>query len=350
MTHSWNSRRGFTLVELLVVIAIIGVLIALLLPAVQQAREAARRIQCNNQLKQLGLAMQNYHDTYNKLPFNAASFSTSSPSVFIRLLPFMEQRAAYEQLNWTNVGSGAFIANNANGGSGALNPLAKLRVDMLNCPSSPLPNVDTAYGCQLTSYCGITGTTETWNQSSGAMNYYTNVTGGSTSTSVPSTPLAECYNGVIVPVGNGSTAIGLQSITDGTSNTMSFSECSNYFYNSSHQRLTLSPPLRTSQGNPSGNHGGAWDGGIPGTSYNVTTITITLGSPNYGGINSIIGSGVPTYGSSNGQPAIPLTSAHPGGVLSALCDGSVQFLSETISAQVLISLANRKDGNVIPEY
>src|SRR5947208_4409510 len=98
-------RRGFTLVELLVVIAIIGVLVALLLPAVQAAREAARRMQCSNHLKQIGLALQNYHDVFNSLPFGARAryVNTSSslpagqiqnwgPSWYVALLPFCEQK------------------------------------------------------------------------------------------------------------------------------------------------------------------------------------------------------------------------------------------------------------------
>src|SRR5213076_522845 len=101
-----NSRRpitGFTLVELLVVIAIIGVLVALLLPAVQAAREAARRMQCSNHMKQIGLALQNYHDTFQSLPYGARAryVNTSSttptgqnwgPSWYVGLLPFCEQK------------------------------------------------------------------------------------------------------------------------------------------------------------------------------------------------------------------------------------------------------------------
>src|SRR5476651_1064146 len=98
-------RGGFTLIELLVVIAIIAVLVSLLLPAVQQAREAARRAQCKNNLKQLGLALHNYHDVYNRLPYNgrtpgAQSGGGTEASVFIRLLPQIDQQPLFSQLNF----------------------------------------------------------------------------------------------------------------------------------------------------------------------------------------------------------------------------------------------------------
>src|SRR5688572_22995089 len=94
-----RSRRGFTLIELLVVIAIIAVLIALLLPAVQQAREAARRTQCKNNLKQLGLAMHNYHDTYNAFPAMGVRLYGSGGrnySWVISILPMIEQGNLYQ--------------------------------------------------------------------------------------------------------------------------------------------------------------------------------------------------------------------------------------------------------------
>jgi len=93
--HFWKRgvQRGFTLIELLVVIAIIAVLIALLLPAVQQAREAARRTQCRNNLKQIGLALHNYHDVYNSFPNNYAAYRGANGfSWMVRILPFMVQR------------------------------------------------------------------------------------------------------------------------------------------------------------------------------------------------------------------------------------------------------------------
>ncbi|WP_437222253.1 DUF1559 domain-containing protein [Planctomicrobium sp. SH661] len=109
-----SNRRGFTLIELLVVIAIIAVLIALLLPAVQQAREAARRSQCKNNLKQLGLAIHNYSDTHNRMPpgmlyrVGAASGEGKRTPFMLFVLPFLEQAAIYNQynhnLNWTDAG------------------------------------------------------------------------------------------------------------------------------------------------------------------------------------------------------------------------------------------------------
>src|SRR4051812_44153289 len=94
-----KNRPAFTLVELLVVIAIIGVLVALLLPAVQAAREAGRRASCNNNLKQIGLAMQNYHSTFNCFPVARNPYPLVHSSLS-RLLPFCEQGNAYSQINY----------------------------------------------------------------------------------------------------------------------------------------------------------------------------------------------------------------------------------------------------------
>src|SRR6187551_794481 len=123
-------RRAFTLVELLVVIAIIGVLVALLLPAVQSAREASRRIKCSNNLKQIGLAMHNYHDTHLAFPAGARVLNNLSWNVFI--LPHLEQQALYSQCDQ---GTGAF-----NGGTNQEGPnkniLAVTRLNAYLCPSS----------------------------------------------------------------------------------------------------------------------------------------------------------------------------------------------------------------------
>jgi prepilin-type N-terminal cleavage/methylation domain-containing protein len=124
---------AFTLVELLVVIAIIGILIALLLPAVQAAREAARRSQCTNNLKQIGLALQNYHDQNQTFPFGVRAQGWG-PSFYVGLLPYMEQTALYQKYDMIGSNNG-YLAGNS-----YLNSVvANVRLPALKCPSSPLP-------------------------------------------------------------------------------------------------------------------------------------------------------------------------------------------------------------------
>ncbi len=163
-----RSRSGFTLVELLVVIAIIGVLIALLLPAVQQAREASRRNSCSNKLKQLGLALHNYHDTYQSFPFGSLHFTTQSNPVgwHYAILPFIEQNALYEQ-------GDPSVAYN----SGVNASMRSLRMDAYLCPSSGSKSekADDDSSFYTTHYYGIMGPTGTNPQSN--TNYKENTSG-----------------------------------------------------------------------------------------------------------------------------------------------------------------------------
>src|SRR5687767_9903103 len=140
MPRTRLSRRAFTLIELLVVIAIIAVLIALLLPAVQSAREAARRAQCSNNLKQLGLALHNYHDINNAVP-PFAQVGTQQPgqvgpfnqdySMTVRLLPMMEQSTLYNAINFAHPGNdnADFVGTRTN------TTVMATQVNTLLCPS-----------------------------------------------------------------------------------------------------------------------------------------------------------------------------------------------------------------------
>ncbi len=152
---SRSSRRGFTLIELLVVIAIIAILIALLLPAVQQAREAARRTQCKNNMKQMGLALFNYESTYTKFP-SAGEFTDrrTSPydrrftptSTFFQMLPYFDQAPLYNQFNPSFHYTNSLNSTNA--------AAAKTKVTAILCPSNPGGAAD-SLGYGLTDYMPI---------------------------------------------------------------------------------------------------------------------------------------------------------------------------------------------------
>jgi len=330
MVTSFSRRRAFTLVELLVVIAIIGILIALLLPAVQAAREAARRSQCNNNLKQIGLGLQNYHDTY--LTFPPGGFLNRGCSWLVCILPYVEQRAAYNQLllgaqpgiSWMGQGTDAADLNQAVKGM--------LRVPGFNCPSSPLPTLGTAgqgaqsgtWIPQLVNYVGIGG--EIWDIPAATTNigastgfgYYAN-------------------NGVLFfPASTTTPCINMRDITDGTSNTICVSEQGNWSLVG-----TTKTDVRSCchAGGPwAGNTGG----GPPGWGQNVTYIEYAINTLT----TTSLASGYATCYSANNA----LTSAHPGGVLALRVDGSTAFLTDTINFPIFLELANRADGVAISTY
>jgi len=127
-------RRGFTLIELLVVIAVIAILIALLLPAVQQAREAARRTQCKNHLKQIGLAIHNYHDVHNVTPPGSLPGTGLSWGFATHLLPFLEQSTVYNSIDFESTDCAAFLK--AKQAAGEPDP-ASVLMSFLTCPSDP---------------------------------------------------------------------------------------------------------------------------------------------------------------------------------------------------------------------
>ena len=305
-------RKGFTLIELLVVIAIIAVLIALLLPAVQQAREAARRSQCKNNMKQLGLAIHNYHETLNTLPLSTAG-AVSKPNWRVFLLPYLDQAPLYNKLDMT---SGDFT-----GLTGANTVLMGLTVQVYNCPSSPLNPNNTAVqnnpatkASQTHRYVGISGA-------------YPDPAGRTTvCNTAGSYGSTYCNNGLIVPY----MITRLRDCTDGTSNTMIVGEqsgsvnnadLSNNYYSGWSGSGATAPPGDTH-----------WGAGNTAIRYaNNSQVAAAGANQNYTG-NTI------------------LNSYHVGGIHVLMTDGAVRFISDNINFTTLTQLACKDDGKVIGEF
>ncbi|MFI4874741.1 MAG: DUF1559 domain-containing protein, partial [Blastopirellula sp. JB062] len=310
-------RRGFTLVELLVVIAIIGVLIALLLPAVQQAREAVRRITCNNQIKQLGLALHNYHDTF--LSFPPGNYGMSGSGRYdganwrVQVLPFIEQSALHDQLDFTARFEGDNLAGNE--------ILSELIVPGLLCPSSALEPFSNPHGR---------------NDDQAMIIHYVGISGAAPSETQPLVGYVDCGYGWFANNGMLLTnqATRLRDATDGTSNTMLLAEQSGLIDG---QELTA-------------NYRGGWHGAssketvdTPSCSqvWFAGTTTVRY-NPNY----DIITSG----NSYQYRHNTVLNSFHPGGVNILRTDGSTRFVSDTINLETLKRLAVRNDGELLEDY
>lgn len=343
-------RPGFTLVELLVVIAIIGVLIALLLPAVQAAREAARRMQCSNNLKQQGLALHNYHDVYKSMPPGAYPSNVTDGgtgwggtwgfSWIPRIMPYVEQTAGYEQMSWVGDHPGwTYYAP-----AGNVNGVAwhNVNISFLKCPSSPLKTMDDAGGGYViarSSYTGIAGATDGNGFVNGPYRW------------------ARCCDCCTTLIGEGiisgggllvnAQGIKLGMITDGTSNTMAISECSNFVYNedyTSKNQQVNSP-----------------HGFLMGTTYAITVDACVErywgGDPMLGSFSRVFNTTTIRYPPNSVSVAWPgvglndgqnngIYSPHASGVLAAFGDGSVNFVSEDIDMFTLRALATRDDGQV----
>lgn len=344
MTQKTADRRGFTLIELLVVIAIIGVLVGLLLPAVQAAREAARRMQCSNNLKQLGLASHNYHDAFNRLPWNSDAGDQADHDLNRRLghpvnrwmqfswitsaLPFMEQQNIYDQIFWEAQEAMRHPQNV---------PLAETVISTLICPSnSQEPMRDArrqiegyrhsgqAFGAG-TDYVGNLGHIWSGWKDCGAVPDFPGPPQAPAlfERNTPGTPWvngeilteqANC-NGAFRYFGS----INLSGFSDGTSNTVLVFEDMhwrggndpsvkfNMEYGDDATWMSPTAAINSSR-NPINNKNKAWQQGV------------------------------------GDRRCHGWSSEHAGGAQAVLADGSVQFISETIDHVTRYSLTVRNDG------
>jgi len=371
---------GFTLIELLVVIAIIAVLIALLLPAVQAAREAARRSQCTNNMKQLGLALANYESATNCYPLaygqravwdpnnNSGTYGDSgwgnwSPQA--QLLGYLEQRSVYNALNFS-----ISSADNCDGGdpgppaiAGINQTAAVIRIDSFLCPSSPLPVG--SYG----SYGNVGGLSS---QLPGN-NYF-----GSVGATVCPWTSAKPPGIFATETPNSGTGVrSSRDIQDGTSNTIAFGEWKSGDYNTNKLTLTDAINLRVytvgivggwndpNSQMPGGAAGfpgflQACAGGAKGT-VGSNNNKSTLGSTwMMGMLGRTLGTTLlapnPTYPNCNLEPwggdmdapgMYNLSSYHPGGANAAFGDGSVRFLKNSTNMQTIWALGSRANGEVV---
>lgn len=350
-----RKRAGFTLVELLVVIAIIGILIALLLPAVQAAREAARRSQCTNNLKQLGIALHNYHDVYGRFAptlgnWNDVNFGGSDVargSTIIRLFPYLEQEAIYQQMRFTWVQpNGSSMPGNiadqvaADGKLVSLHPFPNLL-----CPSDISGPLATA-GWNNTNkanfnYCpssgaqGLSGAPLSSITGASPYNGSTNGNWFGTGSNTDGWNSGNSGQGVSGPFANHEWAAKFADITDGTSNVIAIGEI-----------RPMCQPIWEQVDYP-------W-GGNDGPRGTGTACPINLPTCLYEpGLQQMVTLGFISNPPPNGNwsnqsnSAAGFRSKHPGGAQVLMCDGSSHFLEETINYDTYQRLGDRADGRMV---
>ena len=307
-------RRGFTLIELLVVIAIIAVLIALLLPAVQQAREAARRTQCKNNMKQLGLAMHNYHDTHGVFPFGWDEREAGWQAM---ILPQIELSSLYNTLIWQESGLGNWDAV----GSPNLTACETV-ITAFRCPSMAVPehiNNNSIPGRSPVSYRAVASSIAASDDTS------TIPAGSGTTVSLEQAN----HDGMFF----GCSSVKIRDVSDGTSSTIMIGES-----------FTDPTYVKDGQGMDYWQIGspqtGGWVlGGIGGTEYSEL-VGSTFARINSRRDPTVHGTAI----------EMSFGSWHVGGAHFTMADGTVRFISENVDLQVYRRLATRGGGEVVGEF
>ena len=334
-THTLHRHSGFTLVELLVVIAIIGILIALLLPAVQAAREAARRSSCANNLRQGALALHNFQSTHGTFPAGSDSPSEKSEWVWgtswaVAIMPHTEQSSLYGQLDLkgdTSPHTGLVYSN----GSTSFNTFNGKIVDgiiipYLLCPSSTLDPLGLrGLAIPETGACSPMYTAVT-----GAIDHPSAIDKDNQSHQHLARGI-QSRGGILLA----NEEINFNRITDGSSNTIILAEQSDFCLSAEGEQIDCRSDYRHSfmmGATPAAHPEDRW--------FNTTTVRYKI---NHKAWNSS-GVGDEYYGCNR-----PIQSSHPGGAHVALGDGSVRFLSESLHLQTLFDLCNRDDGHALSE-
>jgi prepilin-type N-terminal cleavage/methylation domain-containing protein len=328
-----ERNRGFTLVELLVVIAIIGILVALLLPAVQAAREAARRTQCGNNLKQMGLALHNYESAFRVFPSGSRSHADNNLWIWghswaVAILPFAEQNSLYDKMDMVGTGSvhaglphTGLIYQTRNEFNGQV--LAGVHVPYMFCPSSPL-NKFVLRGTTIPGPQGAASPTYT--AVTGAIDHRTAVNkDGQTNQHMARGISSE--GGVLLA----NKFPSFRDITDGASHTILLGEQSDFCFDIGGQKRDCRSDFGHSfamGATPPANFDDRW--------FNTTTVRYGVNHKDW---NSS-GVGEQFYGCNR-----PIQSAHPGGALVASADGSVHYVGQNIALQTFFDLCNRDDGH-----